>query len=152
MCMAMIRALPEDYANFTSMVLLLGTLNKVKLQDAFHAEEANCWCCAAPTIVSENDPMFFVAPGTNPKTCKCQRNPFCVFCKKPGPCIHICWTIGYFKGQRKDHWGSGPSGWSKNQQSMKKAKETATDTTTQLFDKDKPVVFAGRASLKPPAP
>jgi len=40
--MAMIRALPEDYANFTSMVLLLGTLNKVKLQDAFHAEEANC--------------------------------------------------------------------------------------------------------------
>jgi len=41
-CMAMIYALLEDYTNFTSSVLLLGTLDKTKLQDAFHAKETNC--------------------------------------------------------------------------------------------------------------
>jgi len=40
--MAIIQALPEEYANFTSSVLLLGTLSKSVLQDAFYAEETNC--------------------------------------------------------------------------------------------------------------
>jgi len=41
-CMAMIHALPDDYANFTSLVLLLGFLDRITLQDIFHAEETNC--------------------------------------------------------------------------------------------------------------
>ena len=36
-CMAMIRALPEEHANFTSSILL-DTLSKSALQDTFHAE------------------------------------------------------------------------------------------------------------------
>ncbi|EGN91405.1 hypothetical protein SERLA73DRAFT_80536, partial [Serpula lacrymans var. lacrymans S7.3] len=41
-CMAMIRALPDQYAHFTSSLLLLGTLDKTQLRDAFLAEEVNC--------------------------------------------------------------------------------------------------------------
>jgi len=41
-CMAMIQALPEEYVNFTSSVLLLSTLSKSALQDAFYTEETNC--------------------------------------------------------------------------------------------------------------
>jgi len=37
-----IRALPEEYANFTSLVLLLSTLNKSELQGAFYGEGTNC--------------------------------------------------------------------------------------------------------------
>ncbi|EGN91315.1 hypothetical protein SERLA73DRAFT_80703, partial [Serpula lacrymans var. lacrymans S7.3] len=40
-CMAMIRALPDQYAHFTSSLLLLGTLDKTQLRDAFLAEEVN---------------------------------------------------------------------------------------------------------------
>ncbi|EGN91167.1 hypothetical protein SERLA73DRAFT_80985 [Serpula lacrymans var. lacrymans S7.3] len=39
--MAMIRALPDQYAHFTSSLLLLGTLDKTQLRDAFLAEEVN---------------------------------------------------------------------------------------------------------------
>jgi len=39
--MAMIQALPEEYTNFTSSILLLGTLRKSALQDTFYAEETN---------------------------------------------------------------------------------------------------------------
>ncbi|EGO21551.1 hypothetical protein SERLADRAFT_351077, partial [Serpula lacrymans var. lacrymans S7.9] len=37
----MIRALPDQYAHFTSSLLLLGTLDKTQLRDAFLAEEVN---------------------------------------------------------------------------------------------------------------
>ena len=45
-CMTMIQALPEEYANFMSSILLLGTLRKLALQDTFYTEETNCQCCA----------------------------------------------------------------------------------------------------------
>jgi len=41
MFMAMIHALLEDYANFTSSILLLRSLDKNTLQDTFHAKEMN---------------------------------------------------------------------------------------------------------------
>jgi len=41
-CMAMMCALLEDYTNFTSSILLLGTLDETKLQNTFHAKETNC--------------------------------------------------------------------------------------------------------------
>src|SRR5882672_8428944 len=109
-CMAMIRALPEDYANFTSSVLLLGSLDKTTLQDAFHAEETNRRRRAAPTIISETESVSFAAPGTNPKTCKCEKNPFCMFCDKPGHCVHTCRTVAYLKDQRKERRAPGQAG------------------------------------------
>ena len=45
-CMIMIQALPEEYTNFTSSILLLGTLSKSALQDTFYMEETNCQCHA----------------------------------------------------------------------------------------------------------
>ncbi|EGN93621.1 hypothetical protein SERLA73DRAFT_145285, partial [Serpula lacrymans var. lacrymans S7.3] len=40
-CMAMIRALPDQYAHFTSSLLGLGTLDKTQLRDAFLAKECD---------------------------------------------------------------------------------------------------------------
>src|SRR5882724_11426396 len=57
-CMAMICALPDDYVNFTSSILLLGLLDKITLQDKFHAKETNCQCHAAPTMSSEADSVL----------------------------------------------------------------------------------------------
>ncbi|EGO04574.1 hypothetical protein SERLA73DRAFT_68261 [Serpula lacrymans var. lacrymans S7.3] len=45
-CMAIIRVLPDEYAHFTSSLLLLGSLDKTQLRYAFLAEEINCCCCA----------------------------------------------------------------------------------------------------------
>src|SRR3979490_1276533 len=39
-CMAMIRALPQEYSSFVSATLLLTDLDKEKLQSAFITEEA----------------------------------------------------------------------------------------------------------------
>ena len=66
--MAMICALPEEYTNFTSSILLLGTLDKKTLQEAFHAEEMNWQHRAAPIAPSGTDSALFAAPGTNLKT------------------------------------------------------------------------------------
>src|SRR5882724_7294730 len=101
-CMAMIHALPEDYANFMSSILLLGSLDKSMLQDAFHAEETNCQHCTAPTMPSETDSVSFVAPRTKPKECSCRNNSVCVFCEKLGHCIHIFRTIAYLNDQMKE--------------------------------------------------
>ena len=108
-CMAMIHALPEEYTNFTSSILLLGTLNKSMLQEAFHAEETNRRRRAAPTASSGADCASFVAPGTNLKTCRCGANPSCTFCEKLGHCIHICQTIAYLKEQRKERQNQNSS-------------------------------------------
>src|SRR3954462_1920029 len=40
-CMTMIRALPEEYSTFTSSLLLLGSVDKETLSDAFITEELN---------------------------------------------------------------------------------------------------------------
>lgn len=40
-CMAMIRALPDDYQNLSSVLLLSDTLSKEKIQQAFRSEELN---------------------------------------------------------------------------------------------------------------
>ena len=135
-CMAMIHALPEDYANFMSSILLLGSLDKSMLQDAFHAEEMNCRCCAAPTMPIETDSVSFVAPRTKPKECSCGNNPVCVFCEKLGHCIHIFRTIAYLNDQRKECQNKG-------QNNMNKTKETMTNDTATT---EKSTEFAGRAS------
>ena len=40
-CMAMIRSLPSEYSSFTSSLLLLGSLDKDTLKEAFITEEVN---------------------------------------------------------------------------------------------------------------
>src|SRR5713101_5320308 len=40
-CMALIRSLPEEYSHFSSSLLLLDTLDKQKVQNAFITEEIN---------------------------------------------------------------------------------------------------------------
>jgi len=50
-CRAIICALLEDYTNFMSSILLLRTLDKTKLQDAFHAIEKNCQHCSVCTLL-----------------------------------------------------------------------------------------------------
>src|SRR5882672_1826580 len=119
-CMEMIHALPEDYANFTSSVLLLGLLDKTTLQDAFHAEETNCQRRAAPIMSSETDSICFANSGTKPKPCRCGTNPTCAFCEKLGHCIHVFRTVAYLKDQRKERRNPG----SKGHQNANKTKET----------------------------
>ena len=58
-CMAMIWALPEEYANFTSSILLLGTLSKSALQDTFYAEEMNCKHCMMESSNTNTENALF---------------------------------------------------------------------------------------------
>ena len=41
-CMALIQALPEEYSHFSTLLLLLDSLDKNKILQAFHSEELNC--------------------------------------------------------------------------------------------------------------
>ena len=78
MCMAMICALPEDYAIFTSSILLLGSLDKSTLQDTFHAKETNCQHCTAPTMPSETDSVSFAASGARSNMWMWKQSSLCI--------------------------------------------------------------------------
>jgi len=129
-CMAMIRALPEEYASFTSSVLLLSTLSKSALQDAFYAEETNHRRRAMDTASGTSETVLFTksktGTGNTTKTCKCSPNTSCEFCEKPGHCIHECYTMTRIKKQRKEWQAAGRSGQTKDNQS---ANKTTTDPT-----------------------
>jgi len=106
-CMAMIRALPEEYANFTSSILLLGTLSKSALQDAFYAEEMNCKHRVTESSNTNTKNALFTkaktGTGNVTKTCKCNPSTACDFCEKAGHCVHECYTMIHAKKQgRKD--------------------------------------------------
>ena len=60
-CIAMIRALPEEYSHFTSSLMLLGSLKKDQLREAFLAKELNChyraeaYVFSPPTALAVSD-------------------------------------------------------------------------------------------------
>jgi len=93
-CMAMIHALPETYAGFTSSILLLGSLSKTALPDAFQVEETNRRRRAVHTTT--NNDVTLLAPAVNhtknTRTCGCKPSVPCDLCKKTGHCLHNCYT------------------------------------------------------------
>src|SRR3954466_7029696 len=73
-CMTMIRALPEEYSTFTSSLLLLSTLDKDTLSDAFITEELNHSCHPKVPTLSSLNSAFSGA----------QNDPVCDFCGTKG--------------------------------------------------------------------
>ena len=81
-CMTMIRAQPENYANFVSSILLLGTLRKLALQDAFYVEETNCQHSAMEPLNTTTENTLFTKTKTGRNTTKmykCNLNVTCNF-------------------------------------------------------------------------
>jgi len=60
-CMAIICALPENYANFTSSILL--TWDPEQDHSPRYTKETNPQHHAVPTTSNKSDSMLFVAPG-----------------------------------------------------------------------------------------
>ena len=120
--MAMIRALPEEYVNFTSSVLLLGTLSKSALQDTFYMEETNCRHHAMDSLINEMALLTKMKNSAeNAKACRCNLNAACDFCEKPGHCIHDCYAMIRVRKQRKERQAAGHTGQSKDKQNANKA-------------------------------
>jgi len=66
-CMAMFQALPEEYANITSSILLLGTLIKLVLQDAFYAEETDHRHHVMESLNTTTENALFMKPKLVPE-------------------------------------------------------------------------------------
>ncbi|KZT18482.1 hypothetical protein NEOLEDRAFT_1192446, partial [Neolentinus lepideus HHB14362 ss-1] len=74
--MALIRALPSDYNNFVSSLLLLDSLDLTKLQSAFQNEETQCF-----TRGVNSSPSLAMAAGT---TSTSSQGICCTFCDWEG--------------------------------------------------------------------
>jgi len=77
--MAMIHALPQDYASFVSATLLLTDLDKEKIQSAFVTEEAQCHHRNAST----QDSALITSTAT-------KQSKMCTFCKYKGHMQETC--------------------------------------------------------------
>jgi len=121
-CMAMIHALPESYVSFTSSVLLLSSLSKTALQDAFQAEETTqCQCAIHMTT---NNDVTLLAPAVNHtknmKMCRFKPSVLCDICDKTGH-LHNCYTFAQIKKQQKEKQVTWQN---KGKQSMNSMQET----------------------------
>src|SRR3954469_10671 len=81
-CMTMIRALPEEYSTFTSSLLLLGTLDKDTLSDAFITEELN----------RSRHPKVPTSSSLDSALSSTQNDPVCNFCGTKGHLQQHCFT------------------------------------------------------------
>jgi hypothetical protein len=79
--MAMIRALPDEFSNFASSLLLMDKLDKGAIQQAFVSEESQCRHCAseAPAVAS--------ALAASPATAALLK---CLFCLMNGYVMEKC--------------------------------------------------------------
>ena len=84
-CMALIRALPEEYSHFSTSLLLLDSLDKNKILQAFHSEELNC------------TRQVEIANRVKANHANSTRKGTCFFCKKEGHWIDRCPEL-------KDKW------------------------------------------------
>ncbi|KAG2108731.1 uncharacterized protein F5147DRAFT_745702 [Suillus discolor] len=128
--MAMICALGEDYAQFTSS-LILKSLDKKELKAAFLAEETQRRRRADALGVSSSDSALVSAAGAPPSSCKCGANAVCDFCEKAGHCVHKCFAMQRAREAHKTRQASNQPGKSgRRSRNANKASE-ASSTTSQ---------------------
>ena len=149
-CMTMVRSLGDEYANFTSFLLLFQSLDKGKLKEAFLAEELQRrWCPEATggdsaQLVSSNN-------------CKYHPSSPCLYCEEKSHCLHKC---PYFKQSKiwyRRKYGPESSGkpqqWSGNFKAAQQASTSSPSTPIASSSSDSPqtvsqaMEFAGNASL-----
>ena len=86
-CMALIRALPDDYRHLTSTLLLVDNLDKAKVLQAFRSEELNR---QRSTTEQLNRARAFGNGGNGNRGGGHSNNDVCHFCKLPGHWKHNC--------------------------------------------------------------
>jgi len=127
--MAMIQALPEEYMNFMSSVLLLGTLSKSALQDTFYAEETNCRHGTMDSLINEIALLTKMKTSTeNTKACRCNPNMACDFCEKLGHSIHDCYMMILVRKQRKERQAAGRTSQTKTNKTQIKPQQVQAKT------------------------
>ncbi|KAJ2923863.1 hypothetical protein H1R20_g13232, partial [Candolleomyces eurysporus] len=129
--MVLIRALPEEYNTFVSLLLLLDKLDKKRVQEAFITEEIQRRRCAADILSSAAAMAVSVAP------LKCD------FCGHSGHAIATCYAYGNAQKRAQEDAASRASGRRKKpQQQAKQAQDASTTPTVPSGEKE----FAGNAS------
>jgi hypothetical protein len=130
--MAMICALPEEYSNFTSSLLLLDKLDKATIHQAFVGEETQCRRRASD--------MSSVGTALSASTSSAPTKPTCDFCGMKGHVTNKCYQ--YINGQKvaKENVKKRKASGGKQ---ANKAQETQSENTQS---KDTVVEFAGNAS------
>ena len=124
--MVLLRALPDDYSNFVSSLLLMDKLDKDTVTNAFLTEETQRRRRAADAVSAAA-----LSVATTPLTCE--------FCSRSGHNQANCHAFARAQKNARDYVASG--GQKRRQQQSKKAQETAATSGVSEF--------AGNASAVP---
>ena len=93
LCMAMIRALPEDYSHFVSTLMLSDKLDRALITQAFHTEETQRIRRSSPQVsevankASSSTSNKYVGQRRKPKS---PSGPTCYFCGQQGHVVSAC--------------------------------------------------------------
>ena len=101
LCMAMIRALPEDYSHFVSSLMLNDKLDRAIITQAFHTEETQRMRRSSPQVsevankASSSTSNKYVGQRRKPK----YSGPSCYFCGQQG---HVMSGCKLFSGKQTE--------------------------------------------------
>ena len=87
--MMLIWALPEEFDNFTSALLLQKDIDKAKVIEAFLTEENNCRHCTVQSAIISNKPKLPPSSSLSPKWCN--------FCKASTHKTDVCFALANAK-------------------------------------------------------
>ncbi|EIW73829.1 hypothetical protein CONPUDRAFT_160671 [Coniophora puteana RWD-64-598 SS2] len=158
-CMALIRALPEEYSHFVSALMLQSTLDKDAVVQAFIQEENNRTRRSTAPVASSEAVLAVSAPssGSAPSLdhCTCTGELLCSFCEKPHHCFHKCFALQCAKNELKAQSSSrkpgNQSGRSQRANQAQAAAPSASGTSSTApvppSASQAVVEYAGNASL-----
>ena len=137
LCMTLIRALPAEYNNFASSLLLLDSLDLEKLKSAFQTEESQRFArnpATAPALAQAAQPSSSLT---------------CSFCGRKGHGKPDCWTKQAASEDAKKKVQDQQKG--KPRRRRQNAKEAAQESDKSPEQGNASVEFAGHASTTVPS-
>ena len=142
--MAMVHSLGEEYSHFASSLLLLQSLEKDRLKEAFLAEELQHMCC--PESTSESEAVLFASG----KNCKYPPLVSWSFCEYSNHCDQKCQNLvkakSNYLSQKSKHTMKGAN--TANQASdASSSSQPPTEPSSGSQSASQAMEFTGNVSL-----